>query len=192
MRDTLRRRPESDDIWVFGYGSLILNPVCRFGSQQKATLEGWLRRFCLRTIAGRPSTRLPGRMLSLEPGGRTEGVVLRVPTSQRNADRRLSTDLVAGSDGRRHLPHRPRICRRPESSLIPAQLVGRLGCAVRGIRPWSAWNERRMRLQAQGSLGSLEEFRISTLRIASTRSHDFDTNPDPETIIPSGNDSYCL
>ncbi|MFP3558982.1 gamma-glutamylcyclotransferase [Paraburkholderia sp. SIMBA_049] len=81
MRETLGARPETGDLWVFGYGSLIWNPVCRFTSQQKSVLDGWHRSFCLRTIAGRASEHLPGRMLSLEPGGRTEGLALRLPAS---------------------------------------------------------------------------------------------------------------
>jgi cation transport protein ChaC len=79
MRDTLGARPDTGDLWIFGYGSLIWNPVCQFDIQHKAILEGWHRSFCLRTIAGRSSPQLPGRMLSLEPGGITEGVALRLP-----------------------------------------------------------------------------------------------------------------
>lgn len=79
MRDTLDDRPDSGPLWIFGYGSLIWNPVCQFETQHKAILEGWHRSFCLRTIAGRSSPQLPGRMLSLEPGGRTEGVALLLP-----------------------------------------------------------------------------------------------------------------
>jgi cation transport protein ChaC len=79
MRDTLDARPDTGDLWIFGYGSLIWNPVCQFDTQLKAILEEWHRSFCLRTIAGRSSPRLPGRMLSLEPGGKTEGVALRLP-----------------------------------------------------------------------------------------------------------------
>jgi cation transport protein ChaC len=79
MRDTLDARTDTGDLWIFGYGSLIWNPVCQFETQHKAILEGWHRSFCLKTIAGRSSPRLPGRMLSLEPGGRTEGVALRLP-----------------------------------------------------------------------------------------------------------------
>jgi cation transport protein ChaC len=79
MRDTLDARPDTGDLWVFGYGLLIWNPICQFERQHKASLEGWHRSFCLRTIAGRASPRLPGRMLSLEAGGKTEGVALRLP-----------------------------------------------------------------------------------------------------------------
>ncbi|WP_429260082.1 gamma-glutamylcyclotransferase [Paraburkholderia sp. GAS334] len=79
MRDTINARPGAGDLWVFAYGSLIWNPVCRFETRRKATLDGWHRSFCLRTIAGRSSPRSPGRMLSLESVGKTEGIALRLP-----------------------------------------------------------------------------------------------------------------
>ena len=79
MRETMDARADTGDLWIFGYGSLIWNPVFQVEMQHKAILEGWHRSFCLRTIAGRSSPQLPGRMLSLEPGGRTEGVALRLP-----------------------------------------------------------------------------------------------------------------
>jgi cation transport protein ChaC len=44
-----------------------------------ATLQGWRRSFCLRSTMGRGSPDRPGRMLSLLPGGQTQGVALRLP-----------------------------------------------------------------------------------------------------------------
>ncbi|WP_232624480.1 gamma-glutamylcyclotransferase [Paraburkholderia ginsengisoli] len=43
-----------------------------------ATLHGWHRSFCIRMIAGRGTPEQPGRMLSLEAGGSTQGVALRL------------------------------------------------------------------------------------------------------------------
>ncbi|KPG95478.1 calcium transporter ChaC [Pseudomonas sp. RIT-PI-q] len=70
---TMNTRPASQGIWVFGYGSLLWNPVLEFIDQQAATLHGWHRSFCLRMIFGRGSEHAPGRMLALEPGGVTQG-----------------------------------------------------------------------------------------------------------------------
>jgi len=74
MRETLATRPTSGDVWVFGYGSLLWNPLLSFAGQQRATLHGWHRSFCMRIIAGRATLETPGRMLALEPGGSTQGV----------------------------------------------------------------------------------------------------------------------
>ncbi len=75
---TLAHRPSNAPVWVFAYGSLIWNPLMKFEEQRPASLEGYRRSFCLRTIASRGSAELPGRMLSLEPGGRTCGIAYRV------------------------------------------------------------------------------------------------------------------
>lgn len=78
MRETLAKRHERGDIWVFGYGSLLWNPLLNFAGQKRATLQGWHRSFCMRIIAGRATVSTPGRMLALEPGGSTQGVAFRL------------------------------------------------------------------------------------------------------------------
>jgi glutathione-specific gamma-glutamylcyclotransferase len=79
LSETLQSRPADGEIWLFGYGSLIWNPLFEYDAREVATLHGWHRSFCLRAIAGRGSPDAPGRMLSLEPGGFTRGVALRLP-----------------------------------------------------------------------------------------------------------------
>jgi len=74
MLDTLALRPSKGDFWIFGYGSLLWNPLLSFAGQQRATLHGWHRSFCMRMIAGRATLEVPGRMLALEPGGITQGI----------------------------------------------------------------------------------------------------------------------
>ncbi len=73
---------EGQAVWVFAYGSLIWNPLIAVDAQHNATLAGWRRSFCLRTISGRGRPEEPGRMLSLQPGEATQGVALRVPAEQ--------------------------------------------------------------------------------------------------------------
>jgi len=89
MRETLEVRPATGELWLFGYGSLIWNPVCRFEACRRATLQGWHRSFCLRIVAGRASALMPGRMLSLEPGGLTQGVAFRLPIAALAEELRL-------------------------------------------------------------------------------------------------------
>jgi cation transport protein ChaC len=78
LAQTLRQRPHPGDVWVFSYGSLMWNPISDFDSRRIATLHGWHRSFCIRMIAGRGTPEQPGRMLSLEAGGSTQGVALRL------------------------------------------------------------------------------------------------------------------
>jgi cation transport protein ChaC len=78
LAHTMQKRPDSGDVWVFAYGSLMWNPISDFDSRRVATLHGWHRSFCIRLIAGRGTPQQPGRMLSLEQGGSTQGVALRL------------------------------------------------------------------------------------------------------------------
>jgi cation transport protein ChaC len=78
LAQSMQQRPHDGDVWVFAYGSLMWNPISDFDSRRIATLHGWHRSFCIRLIAGRGTPERPGRMLSLEPGGSTQGVALRL------------------------------------------------------------------------------------------------------------------
>ncbi len=79
----------SGPLWVFGYGSLIWNPMMPFDEHCNATLRGWHRSFCLRSISGRGTPAQPGRMLSLQAGGQVDGVALRVPADTCEQELRL-------------------------------------------------------------------------------------------------------
>lgn len=78
MHDTLAQREQGTPVWVFAYGSLIWNPLLDYVERQPATLPGWHRSFCLRLLDGRACRDQPGRMLALNAGGQTEGVVYRL------------------------------------------------------------------------------------------------------------------
>lgn len=78
---TLAKRPDQGPIWLFGYGSLIWNPVFEFEEAVPATLTGWHRDFCLRLTAGRGTACHPGRMLALTEGGSTTGIAFRLTDS---------------------------------------------------------------------------------------------------------------
>jgi glutathione-specific gamma-glutamylcyclotransferase len=74
----LARRPDSGDVWLFGYGSLIWNPLIRFTEKRIGTIKGYHRCFCLWTHLGRGTVEKPGLMLGLEPGGSCRGVAFRI------------------------------------------------------------------------------------------------------------------
>ena len=77
----LARRP-SDDIWVFGYGSLIWNPAFHFERTEQAILYGYHRAFCLWTPLGRGSPENPGLILGLERGGSCHGMAFKLHKDQ--------------------------------------------------------------------------------------------------------------
>jgi cation transport protein ChaC len=78
LEKTLSERKETEDLYVFGYGSLIWNPAFHYTSNMPATLHGWHRRFCLQAFVGRGSPESPGLMLALDHGGACKGVAFRI------------------------------------------------------------------------------------------------------------------
>ena len=66
------------DFWVFGYGSLIYNPIIDHSQRAIASIYGYHRRFCLWTKIGRGSPGCPGLVLSLDRGGSCKGVAFRL------------------------------------------------------------------------------------------------------------------
>ena len=66
------------DIWIFGYGSLIWNPVIRPIKKLKVKSYGYRRKYCLKTHIGRGSKECPGLVLGLENGGSVTGQALKI------------------------------------------------------------------------------------------------------------------
>ena len=69
-----------DPLWVFGYGSLMWNPGFPVGETRKATLSGYHRSFCMRSIHHRGTETEPGLVLALDasPTALCEGLAFRV------------------------------------------------------------------------------------------------------------------
>jgi cation transport protein ChaC len=77
---TLAKKPKGAGWWVFGYGSLLWNPLFPIAEARAAIVHGLHRRFCLRSLASRGTPDQPGLVLALEPGGACQGVVYRLPS----------------------------------------------------------------------------------------------------------------
>ena len=78
---TLASHPPGEDVWLFGYGSLMWNPAIEFAERRAGAVHGWHRRFCLWLHMGRGSPDNPGLMLALERGGRCAGMLFRIPAA---------------------------------------------------------------------------------------------------------------
>jgi cation transport protein ChaC len=76
--EILGDHPSGEDLWFFGYGSLIWNPAVLIEETSAATLEGYHRAFCLSLVIGRGTPQKPGYMLALEEGGTCSGVIHRI------------------------------------------------------------------------------------------------------------------
>ena len=70
----------AEEMWVFGYGSLIWNPEFPVAEQHVARAKGWHRSFCMRSIHHRGTEAAPGLVLALDadPAAHCDGVAFRV------------------------------------------------------------------------------------------------------------------
>ena len=83
----LAAAPTPDDIWIFGYGSLIWNPCYPFTEQRTALAHGWHRSFTLGwDYRFRGTRQVPGLMMALDRGGQCKGVVHRLDGATAKAD----------------------------------------------------------------------------------------------------------
>jgi cation transport protein ChaC len=82
VRETERRDwlegHRSEDLWIFGYGSLMWDPSVEFTEVRHAFCGGHQRSFCLWDEGGRGSMEEPGLMLAIDEGGSCEGLAFRI------------------------------------------------------------------------------------------------------------------
>ncbi|MBT4739652.1 MAG: gamma-glutamylcyclotransferase [Rhodospirillaceae bacterium] len=78
LTHTLSLKPKDKDLWVFGYGSLLWNPIIDVVQRRVGTVYGYRRRFCMVAPTGRGTRAQPGLVLALDAGGCCQGAALRV------------------------------------------------------------------------------------------------------------------
>ena len=78
LRETLAQR-RGEDLWLFGYGSLMWKPDFVFEDRELARVQGYHRSFCLWQKRSRGNRLNPNLMLALDAGGSCWGVAFRVP-----------------------------------------------------------------------------------------------------------------
>ena len=79
---TLAHVAPGEDVWLFGYGSLMWNPAVNITASGKAKIDGYHRSFCLTIGFGRGTPEKPGLMLALDEGGDCVGVAHRIAGSE--------------------------------------------------------------------------------------------------------------
>ena len=77
LRQTLDKRRD-EDLWLFGYGSLIWKPDFAYVERAVARVQGYHRSFCLWQRRYRGNRHNPNLMLALDAGGSCAGVAYRV------------------------------------------------------------------------------------------------------------------
>lgn len=81
-KNLLDSLPKGEEIWVFGYGSLMWNPGFDHLEIQSVMLKGWSRSFCVYSHRYRGTPENPGLVLGLDAGGECMGSAIRCSPEQ--------------------------------------------------------------------------------------------------------------
>jgi cation transport protein ChaC len=160
LADMLATHPlPGQGVWVFGYGSLIWNPIILHDERRVTVLEGFHRAFCLGTPAGRGTPENPGLVLGLAVGGQCEGVAFHVAEADIAAELDLLWRREMVADG--YVAQWVSL-RCPDGATIPAVafVVNHEAAYYAGDLPEEE-TVRRL-ATASGELGSSAEYLLRT------------------------------
>ncbi|AKJ28152.1 cation transport protein ChaC [Caldimonas brevitalea] len=82
LQQTLQGWNPDEDMWVFGYASLIWNPEVEHTEHRLAKVQGYHRALKMWSRINRGTPGCPGLVFALISGGTCKGMVLRVPKAQ--------------------------------------------------------------------------------------------------------------
>lgn len=155
----LERVSADDDVWIFGYGSLMWNPAFNYAERRPCLIRGWHRSFCLWTPVGRGSPENPGLVLALDRGGSCCGIAYRVAARDRETELPLLWQREMVGDG-----YNPRWvtlrCREGHVRAI-TWVINRQGERYAGRLPMETL--ARTLATAEGRLGSSRDYLEKTV-----------------------------
>ena len=78
LAQTLAQWTPHQDLWLFGYGSLIWRPDFDYAEQRPAKVHGWHRALKMWSRVNRGTPECPGLVFALLTGGSCRGMVFRI------------------------------------------------------------------------------------------------------------------
>jgi cation transport protein ChaC len=75
-------RGPQQDLWIFGYGSLMWRPGFDYVERQLGWLRGYHRALCIYSHVHRGTPERPGLVLGLDRGGSCRGVAFRIDAAK--------------------------------------------------------------------------------------------------------------
>lgn len=148
-----------EDVWVFGYGSLMWNPAFNHAESRPGLLRGWHRSFCLWTPVGRGSPENPGLVLGLDRGGSCCGITYRVSAEDRETELPLLWKREMVADG--YQPRWVTVQSRTGPVRAITWVINRDGERYAGKLPVETI--ARHLATAEGRLGSSREYLENTI-----------------------------
>ncbi len=163
FENTICGHPPGEDLWVFGYGSLIWNPAFEHVERRCALLRGWHRRFCLKLYAGRGTVQKPGLMLALDRGGACRGVAFRIAAGKVRQELHLlwQREMFGGSYNARWVKLVPPGAQQGEAFRALTFVINR--AHPRYVPELSVEQTAAMIATACGELGSCREYLENTV-----------------------------
>lgn len=114
LEQTLAGWDAGQDLWVFGYASLIWNPDIEHVERRLADVRGYHRALKMWSRINRGTPLTPGLVFALLSGGSCRGMVFRVPRERalQELDKLWRREMPTGVYDPRWLP-----CRTPQGTV---------------------------------------------------------------------------
>jgi len=160
LRAILDQHEPGADVWLFGYGSLVWNPLVHHQERRVARLRGYHRSFCLWSHVNRGSLQKPGLVLALDSGGSCHGVAFRIAGHHAASELRLlwRREMVLGA----YSPRWTTVEAGNESLKAIAFFVNREHANYAGKLPPET--VIRTLVSTRGTLGTPVEYLLETVR----------------------------
>ena len=86
LGDAMHTWGGQQDLWVFGYASLIWRPEFDADEARPAVVHGWHRSLEMRSRVNRGTPECPGLVFALVPGGSCRGMAYRIDRARAAAE----------------------------------------------------------------------------------------------------------